>query len=149
MLETLSQYPNAGRQREAQFIYSRQGLPLTEARAGQSARCKRSELTGEEVRYLWDGDQIAEVRHFKQGQLQARRHWVWRGWELLVQQRQQMPAQPALQACASTAYIEQGLQAATENWESDFAVSQQNGELLGLYNPQGELRPKPVCGDNS
>jgi len=58
VLETLSQYPNAGRQREAQFSYSRQGLPLTEARAGQSARCKRSELTGEEVRYLWDGDSV-------------------------------------------------------------------------------------------
>ncbi|WP_338328927.1 RHS repeat-associated core domain-containing protein [Aeromonas salmonicida] len=79
-----------------------------------------------------------------QGQLQARRHWVWRGWELLVQQRQQIQAQPDLQACASTAYIEQGPQAAAESWQTDFAVSQQNGELLGLYNPQGELHWQPT-----
>ena len=105
---------------------------------------KRCEQTGEEVRYLWDGDQIAEVRHFKQGSLQQRRHWVWRGWELLVQQRQQIQAQPGLQAYAATAYIEQVLQAAAESWQTDFAVSQQNGELLGLYNPQGELHWQPT-----
>src|SRR5690606_16831153 len=86
----------------------------------------------------------AEVRHFKQGSLQQRPHWVWRGWELLVQQRQTVQAQPALQACAPTAYIEQGPQAAAESWQTDFAVSQQNGELLGLYNPQGELHWQPT-----
>ncbi|MDF2403340.1 type IV secretion protein Rhs [Aeromonas sp. 5HA1] len=210
VLETLSQHPSSGRQREAQFSYTRQGLPLTDGehtqwqqgrvsqrgdiyydydKAGRliSKRqlrpgfrpeqwhyrwdsrnqlrvvttpdghnwfyrydpfgrriSKRCEQSGEEVRYLWDGDQIAEVRHFKQGQLQARRHWVWRGWELLVQQRQTVQAQPALQACAPTAYIEQGPQAAAESWQTDFAVSQQNGELLGLYNPQGELHWQPA-----
>uniref|UniRef100_UPI0023BA1F01 RHS repeat-associated core domain-containing protein n=1 Tax=Aeromonas salmonicida TaxID=645 RepID=UPI0023BA1F01 len=210
VLETLSQHPNAGRQREAQFSYTRQGLPLTEGehtqwqqgrvsqrgdthydydKAGRliSKRqlrpgfrpeqwhyrwdsrnqlrvvttpdghnwfyrydpfgrriSKRCEQSGEEVRYLWDGDQIAEVRHFKQGQLQVRRHWVWSGWELLVQQRQQIQAQPDLQAYAPTAYIEQGPQAAAESWQTDFAVSQQNGELLGLYNPQGELHWQPT-----
>ncbi|MGY6038179.1 hypothetical protein [Aeromonas sp. AE23HZ002T15] len=131
MLETLSQHPNAGQQREAQFSYTRQGLPLADGehtrwqqgrvsqrgdthydydKAGRliSKRqlrpgfrpeqwhyrwdsrnqlrvvttpegsnwfyrydpfgrriSKRCEQTGEEVRYLWDGDQIAEVRHFK------------------------------------------------------------------------------------
>ncbi|MFQ2229762.1 AHH domain-containing protein [Aeromonas hydrophila] len=41
-------------------------------------------------------------------------------------------------------YIEQGRQAAAESWQTDFAVSQQNGELLGLYNPQGELHWQPT-----
>ncbi|MFB3238459.1 RHS repeat-associated core domain-containing protein [Aeromonas salmonicida] len=205
MLETLSQHPSSGRQREAQFSYTRQGLPLTEGehtqwqqgrvsqrgdthydydKAGRliSKRqlrpgfrpeqwhyrwdsrnqlrvvttpegtnwfyrydpfgrriSKRCEQSGEEVRYLWDGDQIAEVRHFKQGQFQARRHWVWRGWVLLVQQRQITQAGAVSLPHTSTVYIEQGLQAAAESWQTDFAVSQQNGELLGLYNPQGEL----------
>uniref|UniRef100_UPI00139B5881 RHS repeat-associated core domain-containing protein n=1 Tax=Aeromonas salmonicida TaxID=645 RepID=UPI00139B5881 len=210
VLETLSQHPNAGRQREAQFSYTRQGLPLTEGehtqwqqgrvsqrgdthydydKAGRliSKRqlrpgfrpeqwhyrwdsrnqlrvvtipdghnwfyrydpfgwriSKRCEQSGEEVRYLWDGDQIAEVRHFKQGQLQARRHWVWRGWELLVQQRQMVCIDANAPGYAQAQYIEQGQQAAAENWQTDFAVSQQNGELLGLYNPQGELHWQPA-----
>ncbi|MEZ6975954.1 RHS repeat-associated core domain-containing protein [Aeromonas sp. S14(2024)] len=210
VLETLSQHPNAGRQREAQFSYTRQGLPLTDGehtrwqqgrvsqrgdthydydKAGRlvSKRqlrpgfrpeqwhyrwdsrnqlrvvttpegsnwfyrydpfgrriSKRCEQSGEEVRYLWDGDQIAEVRHFQQGTLQQRRHWVWRGWELLVQQRQMTQAGVVSLPHASTVYIEQGRQTAAENWQTDFAVSQQNGELLGLYNPQGELHWQPT-----
>ncbi len=49
---------------------------------------KRCDQKAEEIRYLWDGDQIAEIRHYRHGQLVARRHWVYNGWELVVQQRQ-------------------------------------------------------------
>ncbi|KGA27718.1 type IV secretion protein Rhs, partial [Pectobacterium brasiliense] len=37
---------------------------------------KRCEQTQDDIRYLWDGDQIAEVRHYRNGERIARRHWV-------------------------------------------------------------------------
>lgn len=105
---------------------------------------KRCEQTGEEIHYLWDGDQIAEVRHWQQGQLRSRRHWVWRGWEMLVQQYQSINTNTCAPSPTPTVYVEQGLQAAAREWQTDFAVSQQNGELLGRYNPQGELHWQPA-----
>ncbi|MGL5681067.1 MAG: RHS repeat domain-containing protein, partial [Plesiomonas shigelloides] len=100
---------------------------------------KRCEQTGEEIHYLWDGDQIAEVRHWQQGQLRSRRHWVWRGWELLVQQCQWININPHILPQTPAVYVEQGLHAAASEWQTDFAVSQQNGTVQGLYNPQGKL----------
>ncbi|WP_080765690.1 AHH domain-containing protein [Pectobacterium brasiliense] len=79
---------------------------------------KRCEQTQDELRYLWDGDQIAEVRHHRENQLISRRHWVHNGWELLVQQRQTVEG----------------------NWETDFVTSGHNGEPQAAFNPQGELR---------
>ncbi|ASY79808.1 hypothetical protein BJK05_07280 [Pectobacterium polaris] len=79
---------------------------------------KRCDQTHEDIRYLWDGDQIAEVRHHRVNQLISRRHWVHNGWELLVQQRQ----------------------AVDGNWETDFVTSGHNGEPQAAFNPQGELR---------
>uniref|UniRef100_UPI003F6582FC RHS repeat-associated core domain-containing protein n=1 Tax=Pectobacterium aquaticum TaxID=2204145 RepID=UPI003F6582FC len=79
---------------------------------------KRCEQTSEDIRYLWDGDQIAEVRHYRNGVLVSRRHWVHNGWELLVQQRQN----------------------ADGRWETDFVTSSQNGEPQALYRPDGTLR---------
>ncbi|MEI7252153.1 AHH domain-containing protein, partial [Pectobacterium versatile] len=79
---------------------------------------KRCEQTQDEFRYLWDGDQIAEVRHHRENQLISRRHWVHNGWELLVQQRQTVGG----------------------NWETDFVTSGHNGEPQAVFNPQGELR---------
>ncbi|AFI88514.1 hypothetical protein [Pectobacterium parmentieri] len=49
---------------------------------------KHYDQTHEDIRYLWDGDQIAEVQHDRDGELVSRRHWIHNGWELLVQQRQ-------------------------------------------------------------
>ncbi|ROH76386.1 MULTISPECIES: RHS repeat-associated core domain-containing protein [Lonsdalea] len=79
---------------------------------------KRCAERGEEVRYLWDGDQIAEVRHYHQGQQTSRRHWVHNGWELVVQQRH----------------------TAAGGWDTDFVSSAQNGEPQALYDSEGELR---------
>ncbi|WP_308455370.1 RHS repeat-associated core domain-containing protein, partial [Pectobacterium odoriferum] len=79
---------------------------------------KRCEQTSEDIRYLWDGDQIAEVRHYRNGERVARRHWVHNGWELLVQQRQNTDGR----------------------WETDFVTSSQNGEPQALYRPDGTLR---------
>ncbi|KGA25190.1 RHS repeat-associated core domain-containing protein, partial [Pectobacterium odoriferum] len=79
---------------------------------------KRCEQTSEDIRYLWDGDQIADVRHYRSGERVARRHWVHNGWELLVQQRQNTDGR----------------------WETDFVTSSQNGEPQAVFNPQGELR---------
>ncbi|MFP1737757.1 type IV secretion protein Rhs, partial [Lonsdalea quercina] len=79
---------------------------------------KRCAERGEAVRYLWDGDQIAEVRHYHQGQQTSRRHWVHNGWELVVQQRH----------------------TAAGNWETDFVSSAPNGAPQALYDSEGELR---------
>ncbi|AFI90760.1 RHS repeat-associated core domain-containing protein [Pectobacterium parmentieri] len=79
---------------------------------------KRCDQTQDDIRYLWDGDQIAEVRHSRDNQLVSRRHWVHNGWELLVQQRQNADA----------------------SWETDFVTSGHNGEPQAVFNPQGELR---------
>ncbi|TAI94064.1 type IV secretion protein Rhs, partial [Pectobacterium versatile] len=79
---------------------------------------KRCEQTSEDIRYLWDGDQIADVRHYRNGVLVSRRHWVHNGWELLVQQRQNTDGR----------------------WETDFVTSSQNGEPQALYRPDGTLR---------
>ena len=72
----------------------------------------------EEVRFLWDGDQIAEVRHYRHGKCISRRHWVHNGWELLVQQRQLTP----------------------DKWETDFVTSDQNGAPQALYGDDGVQR---------
>ncbi|MEI7070416.1 RHS repeat domain-containing protein, partial [Pectobacterium parmentieri] len=79
---------------------------------------KRCDQTQDDIRYLWDGDQIAEVRHSRDNQRFSRRHWVHNGWELLVQQRQN----------------------ADKSWETDFVTSGHNGEPQAVFNPQGELR---------
>ncbi|WP_420064557.1 RHS repeat-associated core domain-containing protein [Pectobacterium colocasium] len=79
---------------------------------------KRCDQKAEDIRYLWDGDQIAEVRHYRDNQLISRRHWVHNGWELLVQQRQNTDG----------------------SWETDFVTSGHNGEPQAVFNTQGELR---------
>ncbi|MFP1910275.1 RHS repeat-associated core domain-containing protein, partial [Lonsdalea quercina] len=79
---------------------------------------KRCAERGEEVRYLWDGDQIAEVRHYHQGQQTSRRHWVHNGWELVVQQRHTVAG----------------------GWDTDFVSSAPNGAPQALYDSEGELR---------
>lgn len=70
-----------------------------------------------ETRFLWDGDQPAEIRHYRHGALAGRRHWVHNGWELLVQQRQ-----------------------TGATWETEFATSSQSGEPQALYGHDGALR---------
>ncbi|QKO12532.1 putative deoxyribonuclease RhsA [Dickeya solani] len=79
---------------------------------------KRCDQKAEEIRYLWDGDQIAEIRHYRHGQLVARRHWVYNGWELVVQQRQHTGG----------------------DWETDFVTSSQNGTPQALFAHDGTLR---------
>lgn len=79
---------------------------------------KRCDQTHEDIRYLWDGDQIAEVRHHRNGERVSRRHWVHNGWELLVQQRQ----------------------TADGRWETDFVTSGHSGEPQALFSQAGELR---------
>ncbi|WP_422394029.1 RHS repeat-associated core domain-containing protein [Pectobacterium brasiliense] len=79
---------------------------------------KHCEQTQDDIRYLWDGDQIAEVKHYRNDEQIARRHWVHNSWELLVQQRQNTDGR----------------------WETDFVTSSQNGEPQALYRPDGTLR---------
>ncbi|MEI7348165.1 RHS repeat-associated core domain-containing protein, partial [Dickeya chrysanthemi] len=79
---------------------------------------KRCDQKAEETRYQWDGDQIAEIRHYRHGQLIQRRHWVYNGWELVVQQRQHTGG----------------------DWETDFVTSSQNGTPQALFTPDGTLR---------
>ncbi len=79
---------------------------------------KRCDQKAEETRYQWDGDQIAEIRHYRHGQLIQRRHWVYNGWELVVQQRQHTGG----------------------DWETDFVTSSQNGTPQALFAQDGTLR---------
>ncbi len=48
----------------------------------------------------------------------ARRHWVYNGWELVIQQRQHTGG----------------------DWETDFVTSSQNGTPQALFTPDGSLR---------
>ncbi|MEQ9924908.1 hypothetical protein ABRP60_08000 [Pectobacterium brasiliense] len=69
------------------------------------------------TRYLWDGDQIAEVWHHRDGGLVHRHHWVHGGWDLLVKQRQN-----------------------TDNCgETDFVTSGHSGEPQAIFNQSGNF----------
>jgi len=71
-----------------------------------------------DVVFLWDGNQVAEIRYYTDGRLQQRRHWVYNGWELVVQQRQLSEAV----------------------WDTDFVTSGQNCAPQALFGSDGQLR---------
>ncbi|ANI28418.1 type IV secretion protein Rhs [Yersinia entomophaga] len=81
---------------------------------------KTCEQQGIRVSYLWDGDVIAEIRDYRQGELQKIRHWVFNGWELIAQQE-----------CR----VSEG---EVGEVETHYAVSAPTGEPLALFNPAGK-----------
>ncbi|WDF97468.1 hypothetical protein PSR30_13640 [Pectobacterium carotovorum subsp. carotovorum] len=82
------------------------------------------------TRYLWDGDQIAEVWHHRDGGLVHRHHWVHDGRDLLVKQRQNTDG------CG----------------ETDFVTSGHNGEPQTIFNQSGNFSsrlPELLYGENA
>ncbi|WP_373777551.1 RHS repeat domain-containing protein, partial [Glaesserella sp.] len=75
--------------------------------------------------YVWDGDQIAYQYTEKQGKRESHRHSVFNGWELIAQQ---------------DGYFKHDLRTNEKTWteETHYAVSQPNGQVLALFNPQGK-----------
>ncbi|WP_431222842.1 RHS repeat-associated core domain-containing protein [Serratia sp. L9] len=84
--------------------------------------------------YLWDGDTLAEIREYKNAQLQRIRHWVFDGWELLAQQ----------EWTRANVLAFNGDGAADENearvYTTHYAVCAPNGQPLALFNTEGKVQ---------
>lgn len=87
---------------------------------------KRCDRKGIRITYLWDGDNIAEIREYCDDKLYSVRHLVFNGFELLSQQygreRQAHPTEPV-------------------RWtmRTFHAVSEQTGRPVMLFNSVGEV----------
>ncbi|HAE4697493.1 TPA: type IV secretion protein Rhs [Salmonella enterica subsp. enterica serovar Enteritidis] len=94
---------------------------------------KRCDQKGIRITYLWDGDNIAEIREYRDDKLYSVRHLVFDGFELLSQQygkeRQAHPTEPVRWVMRTV-----------------HAVSEQTGRPLMLFNSAGEgvRRPQDV-----
>ena len=79
------------------------------------------------IEYLWDGDQIAFTRTFKNDEIVSERHSVFNGFELVAQQDNYQ----TLKQTIDGNFIE---------WkqETGYAICQPNGQVLALLNPQGK-----------
>lgn len=95
---------------------------------------KVCEQKGLRTRYLWDGDSIAEIREYKNAQLQRIRHWVFDGWELLAQQEwtrpNVVPFDGSRVADESEARV----------YTTQYAVCAPNGQPLALFNTAGKVQ---------
>ena len=91
------------------------------------------------IHYLWDGDQIAYTQTFKKGELISERHNVFNGFELIAQQD-------------SYQTLKQTIDGNLIEWkdETNYAIVQPNGKVLGLLAPDGKLswnpQPKSLWG---
>ncbi|EIX6435592.1 RHS repeat-associated core domain-containing protein [Salmonella enterica] len=87
---------------------------------------KRCDQKGIRITYLWDGDNIAEIREYRDDKLYSVRHLVFDGFELLSQQygkeRQAHPTEPV-------------------RWtmRTGHAVSEQTGRPVMFFNSVGEV----------
>ncbi|WP_373777556.1 RHS repeat-associated core domain-containing protein [Glaesserella sp.] len=79
------------------------------------------------IEYLWDGDQLAFTQTFKRGKLHSHRHSVFHGWQLIAQQDYY------------SEFTQNHFGNHTE-WkhETSYAITQPNGQVLALFNPQGK-----------
>ena len=78
------------------------------------------------IEYLWDGDQIAFTRTFKNDEIVSERHSVFNGFELIAQQDRYQQLKQTIDGN----FIE---------WkqETGYAICQPNGQVIALLNPQG------------
>ncbi|OOF37003.1 hypothetical protein BKK49_11650 [Rodentibacter rarus] len=79
------------------------------------------------IEYLWDGDQLAFTRTFKNDELVSERHSIFNGFELIAQQDHYQQLKQTIDGN----FIE---------WkqETGYAICQPNGQVLALLNPQGK-----------
>ena len=79
------------------------------------------------IEYLWDGDQIAFTRTFKNDEIVSERHSIFNDFELIAQQDHYQQLKQTIDGN----FIE---------WkqETGYAICQPNGQVLALLNPQGK-----------
>ncbi|RDL27207.1 RHS repeat-associated core domain-containing protein [Serratia fonticola] len=95
---------------------------------------KVCEQRGLRTLYLWDGDSIAEIREYKNAQLQRIRHWVFDGWELLAQQEWTRPNVLPFDGRAVADESEARV------YTTLYAVCAPNGQPLALFNTEGKAQ---------
>ncbi|EPN7487552.1 RHS repeat-associated core domain-containing protein, partial [Escherichia coli] len=80
--------------------------------------------------YLWDGDNIAEIREYRDDKLYSVRHLVFNGFELISQQ------------CSR---VRQPHPSVTPQWvtRTNYAVSDLTGRPLMLFNSEGKTVWRP------
>ena len=88
-----------------------------------SKECPQQHLR---IESLWDGDQIAFTRTFKNDEIVSERHSVFNGFELIAQQDRYQQLKQTIDGN----FIE---------WkqETGYAICQPNGQVIALLNPQG------------
>lgn len=79
------------------------------------------------IEYLWDGDQLAYTRTFKNDELISERHSIFNGFELIAQQDHYQQLKQTIDGN----FIE---------WKQEtcYAICHPNGQVLALLNPQGK-----------
>ena len=89
-----------------------------------SKECPQQHLR---IEYLWDGDQIAFTRTFKNDEIVSERHSIFNDFELIAQQDHYQQLKQTIDGN----FIE---------WkqETGYAICQPNGQVLALLNPQGK-----------
>ncbi|MFU2078356.1 RHS repeat-associated core domain-containing protein [Avibacterium endocarditidis] len=80
------------------------------------------------IEYLWDGDQLAYTQTFKNGKLDSERHSIFNGWQLIAQQDRYQQLKQTIDGN----FIEW-------KFETNYAIVQPNGKVLGLLAPNGKL----------
>ena len=90
-------------------------------------RCDRKKIR---FTYLWDGDNIAEIREYRDDKLYSVRHLVFNGFELISQQ------------CSR---VRQPHPSVTPQWvtRTNYAVSDLTGRPLMLFNSEGKTVWRP------
>ncbi|WP_159990758.1 RHS repeat domain-containing protein [Pelistega ratti] len=88
-----------------------------------SKECPQQHLR---IEYLWEGDQLAFTRTFKNDELVSERHSIFNGFELIAQQDHYQQ-------------LKQTIDGNIVEWkqETGYAICQPNGQVLALLNPQG------------
>ncbi|MBF0751759.1 MULTISPECIES: RHS repeat-associated core domain-containing protein [unclassified Pasteurella] len=94
-----------------------------------SKECPQQQLR---IEYIWDGDQLAFTRTFKNDEIVSERHSVFNGFELIAQQDRYQQ-------------LTQTIDGNIVEWKNQthYAVVQPNGKVLGLLTPEGKLGWKP------
>ncbi|WP_058910611.1 RHS repeat-associated core domain-containing protein [Entomohabitans teleogrylli] len=81
---------------------------------------KWSDHRKQRTEYLWDGDTVAVIREYRDGELQHIRHQVFNGFHLLAQQDWRTEGN------------------AVGEWQTHYATTDLNGLPLALYTPEGK-----------
>ncbi|MFQ1014303.1 RHS repeat domain-containing protein [Avibacterium paragallinarum] len=80
------------------------------------------------IEYLWDRDQLAYTQTFKNDEIVSERHSIFNGFELIAQQDNYKT-------------LKQTIDGNIVEWkqETNYAIVQPNGKVLGLLAPNGKL----------